>query len=81
MHTQLYLNVLSRYHWIYHAQAMSHAYSDSGIFCIFGSAHPSRVSVDWCLLSIEQHHPLLHTEWFRFVCHCELPLLVFIFIF
>ena len=44
MYTQLYLNVLNKHHWIYHAQAMNHAYSDSGIFCLFGSCHPSQVS-------------------------------------
>lgn len=43
MYTQLYLNVLNLYPWIYHAQAMNHAYSDSGIFCLFGSAHPRKV--------------------------------------
>lgn len=45
MYTQLYLNVLNREPWVYHAQAVNHAYSDSGIFTIFGSAHPSQVSV------------------------------------
>ena len=41
MFTQLYLNVLNQHHWVYSAQAQNHAYSDSGIFCILGSAHPS----------------------------------------
>ena len=51
MYTQLYLNVLNQYPWIYHAQALNHAYSDSGIFCIFGSAHPQKVSV--CTLDMD----------------------------
>ncbi|XP_011408622.2 PREDICTED: mitochondrial-processing peptidase subunit alpha-like, partial [Amphimedon queenslandica] len=41
MYTQLYLNVLNKHHWIYHAQAINHAYSDTGTFCLFGSSHPS----------------------------------------
>ena len=43
MYTQLYLNVLNQHHWVYSAQAQNHAYADSGIFCILGSAHPSDV--------------------------------------
>jgi processing peptidase subunit alpha len=42
MYTRLYLDVLNKHHWIYHAQALNHAYSDSGIFCLFGSCHPSQ---------------------------------------
>jgi processing peptidase subunit alpha len=41
MYTQLYRDVLTRHHWIYSALAQNHAYSDSGIFCLFGSADPS----------------------------------------
>lgn len=43
MYTQLYLKVLNCYPWIYHAQAINHAYNDSGIFSIFGSSHPTKV--------------------------------------
>lgn len=45
MYTQLYLRLLNKHHWVYHAQALNHAYSDSGIFCLFGSTHPQEV---WC---------------------------------
>ena len=43
MFTQLYLNVLTQHHWVYWALAQNHAYSDSGIFCLLGSADPSKV--------------------------------------
>ncbi|XP_050395760.2 mitochondrial-processing peptidase subunit alpha [Patella vulgata] len=43
MYTRLYLNVLNRYHWIYNATAFNHAYNDSGLFCIYASAHPSQL--------------------------------------
>ncbi len=33
----------SRYHWIQNATAYNHAYMDSGIFCIHGSADPSQL--------------------------------------
>lgn len=42
MYTQLYLNVLTRHHWVYSALAQNHAYADSGIFCLLGSASPSQ---------------------------------------
>jgi processing peptidase subunit alpha len=41
MYTRLYQDVLTRHHWIYSALAQNHAYSDSGIFCLFGSAAPA----------------------------------------
>ena len=44
MYTRLYQDVLTRHHWIYSALAQNHAYSDSGIFCLFGSAAPAMVS-------------------------------------
>lgn len=43
MFTQLYTNVLNRHHWIYSAIARNHSYIDSGIFALYGSAHPSQV--------------------------------------
>lgn len=44
MYTHIYQNVLSRHHWVYWAMAQNHAYSDSGVFCLLGSAHPSQAS-------------------------------------
>merc|ERR1719397_114075 len=44
MYTRLYTHVLNRYHWMYSATAYNHAYSDSGIFCINASAHPSQIA-------------------------------------
>lgn len=32
-----------RYHWMHNATAYNHAYSDSGLFCIHASAHPSHL--------------------------------------
>ena len=43
MFTQLYTNVLNRHHWIYSAIARNHSYIDSGLFALYGSAHPSQV--------------------------------------
>jgi len=43
MYTRLYTHVLNRFHWMYSATAYNHAYSDSGIFCINASAHPSQL--------------------------------------
>jgi processing peptidase subunit alpha len=43
MYTRLYTNVLNRYHWMFNATAYNHAYSDSGLFCIHASAHPSQL--------------------------------------
>ena len=43
MYSRLYLNILNRYHWIYACAAFNHSYSDSGIFCINASSHPSQV--------------------------------------
>ena len=45
MYTQIYVNVLTRNHWVYSAIAQHHAYSDTGIFCLFGSADPSKVAI------------------------------------
>jgi len=44
MYTRLYTHVLNRYHWMYSATAYNHAYSDSGVFCINASAHPSQLA-------------------------------------
>jgi len=44
MYTRLYTHVLNRHHWMYSATAYNHAYSDSGIFCINASAHPSQLA-------------------------------------
>ena len=49
MYTRLYQDVLTRHHWVYSALAQNHAYSDSGIFCLFGSSHPSKVWRDLSL--------------------------------
>lgn len=46
MYTRLYQDVLTRNHWVYSALAQNFAYSDSGIFCLFGSTQPSMV---WAL--------------------------------
>lgn len=43
MYTRLYTNVMNRHHWVYSATAYNHAYSDSGLFCIQASAHPSQL--------------------------------------
>lgn len=43
MYSRLYLNVLNRYHWIYAATAYHHSYSDTGLFCIHSSSHPSQL--------------------------------------
>ena len=44
MYTHIYRDVLTQHHWVYWATAQNHAYLDSGIFCLLGSAHPSQVS-------------------------------------
>jgi len=43
MFSRLYTNVLNNYHWMYAATAFHHSYEDCGVFCIQGSAHPSRL--------------------------------------
>jgi len=43
MYTRLYTNVLNRYHWMFSATALNHAYSDTGLFCIHASAPPNNV--------------------------------------
>ncbi|XP_043238615.1 mitochondrial-processing peptidase subunit alpha-like [Amphibalanus amphitrite] len=43
MYSRLYTNVLNRHHWMYNATAFNHAYTDSGLFCIYSSAHPSQL--------------------------------------
>ena len=35
--------VCRRHHWMYNATAFNHAYTDSGLFCIYSSAHPSQL--------------------------------------
>ena len=32
-----------RHHWMYNATAFNHAYADSGLFCVYSSAHPSQL--------------------------------------
>ncbi|XP_076036440.1 mitochondrial-processing peptidase subunit alpha [Oratosquilla oratoria] len=44
MYTRLYTNVLNRYHWMHNATAYNHAYSDSGLFCIHASGHPTHLT-------------------------------------
>lgn len=43
MYTRLYRNVLNRYHWMTNSTAYNHSYNDTGLFCIFSSAHPSQL--------------------------------------
>ncbi|CAG0886670.1 unnamed protein product [Darwinula stevensoni] len=43
MYTRLYTNVLNRHHWMYSATAYNHTYTDSGLFCIHASAHPTQM--------------------------------------
>ncbi|XP_030382023.1 mitochondrial-processing peptidase subunit alpha [Scaptodrosophila lebanonensis] len=43
MYSRLYTKVLNRYHWMYSATAYNHAYADTGLFCIHGSAPPQHV--------------------------------------
>ena len=43
MYTRLYTNVLNRHHWMFNATAYNHAYTDSGVFCIHASSHPSQL--------------------------------------
>lgn len=63
MYSQLYLNVLNQYHWVYHAQALNHPYSDTGLFCMFGSSHPTHVSIHMC----------------RYVCTCTCMCNLYVF--
>ncbi|XP_016990493.1 mitochondrial-processing peptidase subunit alpha [Drosophila rhopaloa] len=44
MYSRLYTKVLNRYHWMYSATAYNHAYADTGLFCIHGSAPPQHMS-------------------------------------
>ena len=43
MYTRLYTNVLNKFHWMFNATAYNHSYSDTGLFCIHSSAHPSQL--------------------------------------
>ncbi|TDG48949.1 hypothetical protein AWZ03_004633 [Drosophila navojoa] len=43
MYSRLYTKVLNRYHWMYSATAYNHAYVDTGLFCIHGSAPPQHL--------------------------------------
>lgn len=43
MYSRLYTKVLNRYHWMYSATAYNHAYGDTGLFCVHGSAPPQHV--------------------------------------
>lgn len=43
MYTRLYTNVLNKYHWMFNATAYNHSYSDTGLFCIHSSSHPSQL--------------------------------------
>ncbi|SPP75548.1 mitochondrial-processing peptidase subunit alpha [Drosophila guanche] len=44
MYSRLYTKVLNRYHWMYSATAYNHAYTDTGLFCIHGSAPPQHLN-------------------------------------
>ncbi|CAK9291941.1 unnamed protein product [Gordionus sp. m RMFG-2023] len=44
MYSRLYLNVLNIHHWIFNATAYNHSYSDTGLFCVHASAHPSQLA-------------------------------------
>ncbi|KAH8319825.1 hypothetical protein KR074_007120, partial [Drosophila pseudoananassae] len=44
MYSRLYTKVLNRYHWMYSATAYNHAYADTGVFCIHGSAPPQHMN-------------------------------------
>ncbi|XP_043662170.1 mitochondrial-processing peptidase subunit alpha [Drosophila teissieri] len=44
MYSRLYTKVLNRYHWMYSATAYNHAYADSGLFCVHGSAPPQHMN-------------------------------------
>ncbi|XP_017078214.1 mitochondrial-processing peptidase subunit alpha [Drosophila eugracilis] len=44
MYSRLYTKVLNRYHWMYSATAYNHAYADTGLFCIHGSAPPQHMN-------------------------------------
>ncbi|XP_033248226.1 mitochondrial-processing peptidase subunit alpha-like [Drosophila miranda] len=44
MYSRLYTKVLNRYHWMYSATAYNHTYTDSGLFCIHGSAPPQHLN-------------------------------------
>ncbi|CAH1787055.1 unnamed protein product [Owenia fusiformis] len=60
MYTRLYLNVLNRYHWMYSAVAMNHAYNDSGVFTIQASAHPNQLKELIEVIVIELAHTKGH---------------------
>ncbi len=65
MYTQLYLRVLNQYHWVYHAQALNHAYSDSGTFCLFGSTHPQKVIVSYFDFELLYSLLFVSVSWLR----------------
>ncbi|KAH8372669.1 hypothetical protein KR009_002386 [Drosophila setifemur] len=44
MYSRLYTKVLNRFHWMYSATAYNHAYADTGLFCIHGSAPPQHMN-------------------------------------
>ncbi|XP_026843515.1 mitochondrial-processing peptidase subunit alpha-like [Drosophila persimilis] len=44
MNSRLYTKVLNRYDWVHSATAHNHAYTDSGLFCIHGSAPPQHLN-------------------------------------
>ena len=56
MYTHIYQGVLTQHHWVYWAMAQNHAYTDSGIFCLLGSAHPSRARDLTEVLCQQFHH-------------------------
>ena len=56
MYTHIHQDVLTRHHWVYWAMAQNHAYADSGIFCLFGSCHPDKVSRRWAEIGCGLFH-------------------------
>jgi len=66
MYSRLYLQVLNRYHWMYSALALNHPYTDTGLFTISGSAHPTH-AWDMAQVLIRQYKEMArltvhHTE-------------------
>ncbi|XP_074629514.1 mitochondrial-processing peptidase subunit alpha-like [Acropora palmata] len=61
MYSRLYLNVLNRYHWIYSATAYHHSYADTGLFCIHGSCHPTKLR-DLAQVFVKEYFALVNGE-------------------
>ena len=74
MYTHLYQGVLTQHHWVYWAMAQNHAYKDSGIFCLLGSAHPSRARDLTQVLCQQFHHMTGVPNDVSLYCMCTLQL-------